>query len=203
MKNAIIILGAVLAICVMFQSAVAQKSFDGKYEIAALMDSAKTHFGFEDRDAIFLLDSKDIRWLLDGRLSTTIHRIIWIGTDYAIKSYGDHRIPYDDAHENFEVRTIRTWRDDQWWVTGETGIVETLPRALRNAYDYTNMREMMLLHNGIEIPCILEVAYTITDKEPYRENIDGLWTFQKEMPVVLSSISVGCQSNKKLQFYKM
>ncbi|HEQ98737.1 MAG TPA: DUF3857 domain-containing protein [candidate division Zixibacteria bacterium] len=202
MRRALIILTAIIMTAFIFQTANAQKSIDGKYDIAVLMDSARANFNLEEQDGVFLLDSKEVRWLTDGRMSTTIHRIIWIGTDYAVDKYGDHRIPYDDEHQGFETITVRTWRDDQWWVTGATGMVETLPHALRNAYDYTNMREMMLLHNGIEIPCILEVAYTITDKEPYRKNIDGMWVFQKELPVVVSSISIGTRDGVSPRFQR-
>ncbi len=202
MKRTLIFMTVTLAFAFLFQNAIAQESIDGRYNIAELMDSARANFDLEQQDGVFLLDSKDVKWLEDGRLSTTVHRIIWIATDFAVDQYGDHRIPYDHERQDFEVITVRTWMDNQWWVTGETGIVPTLPHALKKAYDYTNMREMMLLHNGIEIPCILEVAYTITDKEPYRKNIDGMWVFQKELPVVVSSISMRTPEIRSPKFYR-
>jgi hypothetical protein len=53
------------------------------------------------------------------------------------------------------------------------------------------MREMMLLHDGIELPCILEVAYSIEDKEPFRKGHEGLWTFARPEPVVQSRFTLG------------
>jgi Domain of Unknown Function with PDB structure (DUF3857)/Domain of Unknown Function with PDB structure (DUF3858) len=168
----------------------AQESIDGVHNIEDMLTKAEQSFDLQKEDAVFLLDSKDVHWHPDGRLSTTIHRIIWINTDYAVDHYGDHRISYDSEHCDFKVTTVRTWMDGKWWVTGETGIVETLPYAVNKAYDYANVREMMLLHNAIELPCILEVKYTIEDKEPFRGGTDGVWTFMRDEPCVMSSFSL-------------
>jgi hypothetical protein len=183
-------------------SAFSQMSIDGQYNIADLMQTAQNSFDLDNQDAVFLLDKKRIDWLPDGRMVERIHRIIWIGTNYAVDIYGDHRIPYDSERCNFNVSTVRTWRDGTWWVTGETGIVETLPRELRTAYDYTNIREMMLLHNGIEIPCILEIAYEVEDKEPFRENIEGHWNLKRMEPCVKSTLTLGIPKDKDFQYSK-
>jgi len=163
-----------------------QKSVTGEDDIGELMAIAESEYDLEKHDAVFLLDEKSFQWSADGRLTTTVHRIIWVGTDVGVEEFGDHRIAYDHEHTTFEVTTVRTWRDNQYWETGETGIVETLPRALRPAYDYGNMREMMLLHDGIEIPCILEIHYTVEDKAPYRGGAEGMWLFGADIPTVKS-----------------
>ena len=105
----------------------AQESYDGTYQIAELMDVAQDHFNLSREDAVFLLDSERRSLDMDGRWSTHIHRIIWIGTGLGIRRYGDHRINYDYDRCEFKDITVRTWRDGQWWTTGETGMVETLP----------------------------------------------------------------------------
>lgn len=172
-------------------TATAQTSLSGKQDITELMTLAKESFDLSKQDAVILFEGKKLYWLEDGRLIDFIHRIIWINSNYAIDLYGDHRIPYDSKHCDFHVATVRTWMDNQWWETGETGIVETTPYVLERAYDYTTIREMMLLHSSIELPCILEVAYYIEDKEPFRKGVDGLWTFAKEEPVVWSWFGFG------------
>jgi len=191
-----------MVLCLIFSTSLfAQESIDGVHDIEDMLAKAGQRFDLENEDAVFLLDSKDVRWLPDGRLSTMIHQIIWINTDYGVDHFGDHRIPYDSEHCDFKVTTIRTWMDGKWWVTGETGIVETLPYAVNKAYDYSNVREMMLLHNGIELPCILEVKYTIEDKEPFRGGAEGLWTFMRDEPCVLSSFCVGVPESQELNYY--
>ena len=168
----------------------AQMSIDEEYNIAELMTIAEQTYDLANEDAVLLLDGLRQEWSIDGKLTTVRHQIVWISTEYGIEEFADLRVPYDHQRCFFNVTTIRTWRDGQWWVTGETGIVETLPYALSQAYDYTNMREMMLLHDGIEIPCILEVAYSIEDKQPFRTGTEGLWTFAREVPTVRSKFEL-------------
>jgi hypothetical protein len=50
---------------------------------------------------------------------------------------------------------------------------------------------MMLLHDGVELPCVLETAYTIEDIEPYRAGADGLWVFARSSPALLSRLVLG------------
>jgi len=165
---------------------LAQQSIDGELDISSLMKEAENSFDMAGEDAVILFDSERIRLNNDNRYIKYIHRIIWINTEVAIGHYGDVRVPYDASKCSLQVETIRTWRDDKWWETGPAGIVETLPDELLDAYDYANIRETMLLHEGIELPCILEVAYSIEDKKPFRSGWDGEWTFVRDEPVVLS-----------------
>lgn len=192
---------AVLLLSILFAApSGAQESISGMHDISELLATAEREFDLENQDAVMLLDHEANRWMPDGRLITGVHRIIWINTDVAIDRYGDHRIPYDDASCMFNLITVRTWRDGQWWDTGPTGMVETLPGRLRQAYDYANMREMMLLHNGIELPCILEVAYSIEDKEPFRAGADGIWMFARREPTVQSSFKLEFSEGKGFDF---
>ncbi len=177
----------ILSLCGWPSQIRAQESFDASVDIALLMQEADTLLDMSGEDAVILYDSERIRLDKDGRYTRSVHRIIWINSDVAIGRYGDHRIPYDATHCTFNIKTVRTWRDNQWWETKPSGFVETTSDQLENAYDYLNMREMMLLHDGIELPCILEVAYSIEDKETFRRGWDGSWTFVREEPVIQSS----------------
>ncbi len=196
-RNLILVLLSSLGVALNVLSAGAQSSISGRQDISELYSQAEESFDLSREDAIMLFDSQRIHWLPDGRLVRHIHRIVWINTNIAIRNYGDHRIPYDDAHCTFHVITVRTWRDGQWWETGATGIVETLPFELDKACNYTNLREMMLLHNGIELPCILELAYFIEDKEPFRRGAEGLWTFARGEPAVQSWFAYGLPAGQR------
>ena len=177
-------------------TAGAQESIIDGRDISKLMTAARTTYDLSNEDAVILFDGEKDHLMADGRLIKYVHRIIWIGTDVAIGRYGDHRIAYDDAGCKFNVIALRTWRDNQWWETGPTGIVETLPFELKKAVDYANMREVILLHNGIELPCILEVAYSIEDKTAFRAGAEGIWMFAREDPVVVSRLELGLPKGK-------
>ena len=186
--TAMLALAAALILCT--STVRAQKSIDEKLDIAALMIQAGERFDLSTLDAILLYDSRRVDWLNDGRREMSVHRIVWISTDRATELYGDYRVPFDNDNCTIDVKTVRTWMDGRWWVTGPTGIVETLPRGLRDAYDYTNMREMMLLHDGIELPCILEVSFTIRDRQPFRGGVEGMWLFARPEPCIQSQFQL-------------
>ncbi len=191
-------------------------SYDEAYDIGELMIVAENTFKFNpdqrhaDQDAVILLDKQSVEWLEDGRCRTTIHQIVWISSEYAIDEYADLRIPYDDSRTTFETLSLRTWRENKWWEdpgtnTGGdtiryTSRVETLPFAVAEAYDYQDMREIMLLHDGIELPCIMETAYVIEDKEPFRGGADGLRFLTASDPVVKSVFSFSAPRSTKARF---
>lgn len=175
----------------------AQQSYDGRFDIAALKTTAQQQFDCAGQDAVILAEGQRTLWLPDGRLSTTIHRIVWINSRLAIGLYADNRIPYDHERCTFTPLALRTWRDNQWWPTDTTGFVETLPFAVNKAYDYAHLREMMLLHNGISDQCIVEMAYRIEDKSAFRGGADGLWLFSREEPAVESWFELGVPAGTK------
>lgn len=168
-------------------------SHDGGTDIGELLDRARSAYDLEGEDAVILLESRREDWTTDGRRSRSIHRIVYIGTRHGIGSHADLRVPYDSSRERLTVESLRTWRlsDETWTESGPTARVETLPFALDHAPDYAHLREMMLLHDGVELPCVLETSYTIEDLEPYRPGTDGLWSFAMADPVLISRFVLG------------
>lgn len=178
-------------------------SVSEKQDIQALYEQAKTTYDLSYEDAVYLFNGRMEQWLPDGRLRTLVHQIVWINGDNAQDHFGDNRVPYDKAHRDLSVAALRTWRlgrDDpwnKWWEHGETSVVETLPFALAKAADYTGLRETMLLVNGIELPCIVEIAYIIEDREPYRKGAEGVWTFSSREPTLVSWFRLGVPVGQK------
>jgi hypothetical protein len=68
--------------------------------------------------------------------------------------------------------------------------VPTTPGALQSADDYTTIRETMLLHDGVEVPCIVETIYRIEERVPVRHGSDGLWVIPGRDPAVLTILEV-------------
>ncbi|MFH0882108.1 MAG: DUF3857 domain-containing protein [bacterium] len=163
-------------------------TYSGRMDIGEMLALADSTFDMAAEDAVVLLAGHRETILPDGRRSVLIHRIVRIATDHALDTYADLRIPYDDKRQELKVHALRVWREsDQRWIEHRpTAIVETTPFELSAAPAYTNVRETMLLHDGVELPCILECAYTIEDKEPFRRGTNGTFIFQEEDPVVWS-----------------
>lgn len=163
-------------------------TYSGRMDIGEMLAAADTTFDMANQDAVVLLSGYRETILPDGRKSVLVHRIVRITTDHGIETYADLRIPYDSKRQDLKVHALRVWREsDQRWIEHRpTAIVETTPFQLAKAPAYSNIRETMLLHDGVELPCILECAYTIEDKVPYRRGTEGVFIFQEEDPVVWS-----------------
>lgn len=159
---------------------------DGEHDIEVLLAEAKKAFDLSGQDAVYLLDSTQETWTDDGRLRHTVHQVVYIRTAMGIRRHADLRVPYDSERQTLALSTLRTWRpsDRRWIESGETARVETLPFALRSTPDYAGRREAMLLHDGVELPCVLETVYTIEDTAPFRAGLEGEWAPARRDPVL-------------------
>ncbi len=177
----------------------------GGHDLDQLVSRAEKQFGLTGRDAVLLLESNHVEILPNGDRRTEIRRVVWIGTGAVIRGYADLRIPYNSATSTLNVTALRTWRDDRWWPheseISPTAVVETLPYAVALADDYTTMRETMLLHDGVELPCIMETAYEIEERGGAEDGADGFWILPQRDPSVLIEYSVSIPSGESLVFY--
>ena len=182
--------GLFLLLCASaIQAGAASMGVSGGHDLDALWANARKQFNPAEHDAIVLLESRSVTVLGGGAARTKIHRVVWVGTAMGIRDHADLRIPYNTAAATLTVTALRTWRDDAWWPrdgeVSETAVVETLPFAVAAADDYTTMRETMLLHDGVEIPCIMETEYEIEERGAPEDGIDGLWVFAQNDPAAL------------------
>lgn len=175
----------------------------GGFDLDRLWAQAKEQFDPSEYDAVLLLESRHVAISTGGDLTTRVHRVVWIGTEHGIENHADLRIPYNSAVSTFTVTALRTWRDGTWWPheseISETAVVETLPFAMARADDYTSMRETMLLHDGVELPCIMETAYEITERGGGGGS-DGLFVFSRSDPAVLSEFVLAIPSGAPLRY---
>ncbi len=164
----------------------------GGFDLDALWTAAQQTYDLDTEDAVVLLESQDVTLSATGDVATTVHRVVWIGSSVGIHQYADLRVPWNPANSELEVLALRTWRDDQWWPgptqISETAVVVTLPYAVDHADDYTTLRETMLLHDGIELPCIMETRYTITRHG--MPAADGTFVFPQRDPAVRVRLTV-------------
>lgn len=174
-------------------------TYSGNFDIGAWKAEAQKAFNFANEDAVILLEGHKQTLLPDGRTRSTVHRVVWISTEHAIETYADLRIPWDSARQTFEVKALRVWRDNRWIEHRPTAIVPTTPFEVGDAPEYTWLRETMLLHDGIELPCILEACYVIEDKAPVLGGYEGVYEFQREDPVLNSWLILETPHNRPLK----
>jgi len=170
----------------------AEMGSSGGYDLDELWSLAQANHDLSGQDAVLLLESRSVTLGADGAQATRVHRVVWIGTSVGIRGYADLRIPWNSATSALDIEILRTWREGRWWPDpskiSTTAVVPTLPHAVGRADDYTAMRETMLLHDGVELPCIMETAYTIT--ETGLPGADGLFVFPQRDPAVLTELKL-------------
>jgi hypothetical protein len=175
----------------------------GGHDIGALKAAAESRYDTTLMDAVVLLSDRSITVGSDGSLRTTVHTIVWFSTEIGLDTYADVRVRHNTETSTLEVHALRTWRDGAWWPDeselSPTAIVETTPYAIQGADDYTTMRETMLLHDGVELPCIVETAYTITEPRGAEPGIDGLWMIRGSDPAVLTRLSLTLPAGSDLR----
>ena len=191
-------------------TAAAPMDAQGKYDIGELLEKAEAAWNMEELDAVVLLDRESVTVDLDGEITTRVHRIVWMATELGLNTYADLRVPWNTETSELEVMTLRTWRDGRWWPheneVSETAVVQTIPGSLQRADDYTTIRETMLLHDGVELPCIVETVYELLERPPSREEEPpfpgddqaygryGMWTFRRSDPCVVSRLDITAPS---------
>lgn len=187
----------VMLLCLVFVSlaplaVAADMGLSGGFDLAELWDKAQADRDLAEQDAVLLLESRKVTVSADGTVATRVHRVVWIATSVGIRGYADLRLPWNSVTSRLDVEILRTWRDGRWWpdpaAISETAVVTTLPHALNRADDYTTMRETMLLHDGVELPCIMETAYTIT--ETGLPGAGGVFVTSQRDPSVLTVFQV-------------
>jgi len=184
---------AALVLLFAVPTGAAPESAVGGHDIGGLMAAAEEHYDLTKLDAVLLLEDLTVT-VAAGSRRTTVHHVVWLGTEIGLNAYADLRIPHNTDTSTLEVIALRTWMDGRWWPDeskiSPTAVVETTPGAIQSADDYTTMREMMLLHDGIELPCIVETVYSITERRLREYGFDGLWIFPKADPAVVTSLTI-------------
>lgn len=168
-------------------------------DVADLIAQAGRAWDLSAEDAVLLLEEARFTLLEDGRLRQERHRLVWIGSDHAVDLFADLRLPWDSDRQTFAVKTLRVWRDGRWIDARPTAVVETTPHALRHAPDYSGIRETMLLHDGVEIPCVLECAYAIEDQAPPRPGVEGEWVFAQTVPTLTARLVLSAPTAARLR----
>jgi len=198
--HAVVLLAAALLTATAAPSASRPIDASGRHDIGRLLAIAETSFDLRAQDAVILLDSLRVERAVGGAVSRTVHTIVWFATEIGLETYGDVHVPYDSATGSIEVHDLRTWRDDRWWPAADsvsaTAVVETTPGPATSAYDYASLRRTALLHDGVELPCIVETRYTVTERRPQELGLEGLHLAAAADPTVRSAFRLVLPENE-------
>ncbi len=155
-------------------------------------------------DAEYKKLSKAWTWNADGSQEFHYNMELTIYTHTAMRSaYGETFIVYNPEYQTLKINESYTKQADGTIVkTPDNAFVEVLPRAAANAPAYNHLKEMVIVHTGLELGATIYLDYTLTSKAGYLPALDILEPLQQSSPVKEYNLSISVPEGDDL-FYGM
>lgn len=115
--------------------------------------------------------------------------------------YGESFIQYNPEYQTLKINSSYTKQKDGTIVkTPDNAFVEVLPRSAADAPAYNHLKEMVVVHTGLELGATIYLDYTITTKAGYLPGLDIFEPIQQASPIKEYSISVTVPVDKDLSY---
>ncbi len=115
--------------------------------------------------------------------------------------YGESFIQYDPEYQALQIHSSYTKQKDGTIVeTPDNAFVEVLPRTAADAPAYNRLKEMVVVHTGLELGATIYLDYTITSKAGYLPGLDIFETIRQDSPVKEYSLSVTVPEGKDVSY---
>ena len=115
--------------------------------------------------------------------------------------YGESFIQYNPEYQTLKINSSYTKQKDGTIVkTPDNAFVEVLPRSATDAPAYNHLKEMVVVHTGLELGATIYLDYTITTKAGYLPGLDIFEPIQQASPIKEYSLSVTVPVDKDLSY---
>lgn len=148
-------------------------------------------------------------WTLNADGSQEFHYSmeLTLFTHTAMNStYGESFIVYNPAYQTLKINDSYTKQKNGNIVkTPDNAFVEVLPSAAANAPAYNGLKEMVVVHTGLELGATIYLDYTITTKAGYLPALDIYEPLKQTSPVKEYTLSVKLPESVELHshFYQL
>ena len=116
-------------------------------------------------------------------------------------TYGESFIVYNPQYQDLKINASYTKQKDGNIVkTPDNAFVEVLPRAAADAPAYNNLKEMVVVHTGLELGATIYLDYTLTSKPGYLPELDIYDEILQTSPVKEYTICLSVPENKPLAY---
>lgn len=143
-------------------------------------------------------------WALNADGSQVFHynMELTIYSYLAMRSlYGESFIQYNPEYQTLKINSSYTKQKDGTIVkTPDNAFVEVLPRTAVDAPAYNQLKEMVVVHTGLELGATIYLDYTITSKAGYLPGLDIFEPIQQASPVKEYSLSVTVPVDRDLSY---
>lgn len=117
------------------------------------------------------------------------------------RTYGESFIVYNPKFQELKIHTSYTKQKDGTIIkTPENAFVEVLPRQAANAPAYNHLKEMVVVHTGLELGATIYLDYSIISKPGYLPELDICDAIEQTSPVKDYTITLSAPESKPLHY---
>jgi hypothetical protein len=145
---------------------------------------------------------KTYRLNADGSFEYRYNMNLTLFTHTAMnRTYGESFIVYNPAFQELKIHTSYTRQKDGTIIkTPENAFVEVLPRQAANAPAYNHLKEMVVVHTGLELGATIYLDYSVISKPGYLSELDICEAIEQTSPVKKYTITLSVPENKPLHY---
>lgn len=115
--------------------------------------------------------------------------------------YGETFIVYNPEYQKLQIHSSYTKQKDGKIIkTPNNAFVEVLPHNATNAPAYNNLKEMVVVHTGLEIGATIYLDYSIISKPEFSPELDIYEELLQSSPVKSYTLTVITPQVKKLNY---
>lgn len=136
-------------------------------------------------EAEFRKLSKTYTLRADGSQEVRVQKELTLFTHAAMNSlYGETFIVYNPDFQKLEIHESYTRQKDGNVIkTPANALVEVLPSAAANAPAYNRLKEMVVVHTGLELGATIVLDYSIVSKAGYLPELDVCCPVKELSPI--------------------
>lgn len=117
------------------------------------------------------------------------------------RTYGESFIVYNPEYQELKIHSSFTrQKDGSIITTPENAFVEVLPRQAADAPAYNHLKEMVIVHTGLELGATIYLDYSVISKPGYLPELDICESIRQTSPVKEFIIDVYVPENKSLSY---
>lgn len=143
-------------------------------------------------------------WTLhaDGSQEFRCNKELTLFTHTAMNgTYGETFIVYNPDYQELKIHSSYTKQKDGNIVkTPDNGLVEVLPRMAAGAPAFNQLKEMVVIHTGLELGATIYLDYSILTKPGYYPELDIHEIVEESSPVKDYSLSISVPESKPLHY---
>lgn len=141
----------------------------------------------------------------DGSQEMRVYKELTLHTHTAMNGmYGESFIVYDPQYQTLKINASYTRQNDGTEVkTPANAFVEVLPAAAADAPAYNRLREMVVVHTGLELGATIVLDYSIVSRPDYLPEIDICESVKERSPIKEYVCKVEVPAGKEVHYELM